>query len=278
MRLPVAGSRMMQTVSIPGTTLSCSKFIFGTASLFNVGTKKRRVRLLEAAIASGFTHFDTAPYYGFGMAERDLSHVLKSHPNVTITTKVGIYSPGGENQSFNSILFRKSVGRFVRSISRASISFELNRAKLALEGSLRRLGRDHIEIYMLHEPEIELLDTDEWQNWLNNAVKEGKIGTFGLATTSDRLEPFLRHTPNISRVVQVLDSLDRKEADILLRYDRPLQITYGYISAARSRGNTTSVLQILQDAAKRNQDGAIIVSTKRQERLAQYSKLLESLR
>jgi D-threo-aldose 1-dehydrogenase len=265
----------MKTIILPGTTFACSRFIFGTASLFNVGTKRRRIYLLEAAVANGFTHFDTAPYYGFGMAERDLFHVLKANRNVSVTTKVGIYPPGGEGESFAPILLRKAVGRLTPAITRPTISFELAKARSALEGSLRRLGREHIDIYMLHEPKIELLNTDEWQYWLEKLVKAGTIGNFGLALSADRLEAFLEQAPAMTNIVQVLDSLELKEADVLPRYGKPLQITYGYISAALSRGDTRSVTEILKQALKRNRDGAIIVSTKRVEHLAQYSKIVE---
>lgn len=98
----------MRQVILPGTDLSVSRFSFGTASLFNVGSSKMRANLLAAAFDNGFTHFDTAPYYGFGTAERDLKPLLKAHPDITVATKVGIYSPGGEAQSTASVFLRKA--------------------------------------------------------------------------------------------------------------------------------------------------------------------------
>jgi len=80
----------MQKITLPGTGLALSKFIFGTASLFNAGGAARRRALLEAATEGGFSHFDTAPYYGFGMVERDLAPDLRAYPELTVTTKVGI--------------------------------------------------------------------------------------------------------------------------------------------------------------------------------------------
>lgn len=268
----------MRQVRLSGTDLTCSKFIFGTASLFNVGSQKERIRLLESAVDHGFTHFDTAPYYGFGIAEKDLSIILKRHPNITITTKVGIYSPGGENQSSLSVFMRKAVGRFVKNISKPTLSFELDKAKLSLDASLKRLGRDHVELYMLHEPTIDLiLNTEEWVYWLENCVKSGKIRHFGLALTAEKLTPFLERQSELAYVIQMLDSLELKEADLLLKYKKPLQITYGYISAAQKSGSTRSVPEILQDALKRNANGAIIVSTTKTNRLSQYSDLADKL-
>ena len=267
----------MRKIRLPGASLSCSRFIFGCAGLFNVGTQKRRLAVLEAAVDSGFSHFDTAPYYGFGMAERDLADVLKRHHHVTLTTKVGIYSPGGENQSYGEIFLRKAGGRFLPSLSRPTVSFELALARKSLEGSLCRLGRDHIDLYMLHEPRVELVATDEWRGWFQGLMSSGVIGGFGIAATVDRVQGFLEKAPELAPVVQTIDSLDRREADVLTLYGRPLQITYGYVSAARERGDTRSVSEILHAGLKRNRGGALIVNTRRVERLPQYRAILEAM-
>lgn len=267
----------MKKVKLSHTPLEVSKFIFGTASLFNVGEQSKRIRLIEAAVDAGFTHFDTAPYYGFGMAERDMAILAKAHPNVTVTTKVGIYSPGGENQPRASIFLRKALGRFVRPLSNPTLSFDLSRAKAALDASLKRLGRDTIDIYMLHEPTVDIVKTDEWNRWLEDMVTSGKVKSYGLALTEDRLRPFLAKADPLCNLVQVLDSLERREADVLTQHAKPFQITYGYVSAARQNGNTASVSDILQHALRRNPDGAIIVSTKQEARLKQYSDILEAL-
>src|SRR5690606_23775132 len=125
-------SSHMPTVVIPGTELRCSRFIFGTASLFNVGDRAKRLALLMAAVDAGFTHFDTALYYGFGWAERDLGELARVRPCVTITTKVGIYSPGGEDASRTMVFLRKAAGRLIPAISRPTVDFALVRARKML--------------------------------------------------------------------------------------------------------------------------------------------------
>ncbi|MCJ2187471.1 aldo/keto reductase [Novosphingobium beihaiensis] len=265
----------MEKVSIPGIGLSVSRFIFGTASLFNAGDSSARQKLLHSAVEQGFSHFDTAPYYGFGAAERDLAPVLRAYPGVSVTTKVGIYSPGGERQPDWLIFGRKVAGRAIKAISRPEIDFSIDRAKRALSDSLSRLGRDHIELYMLHEPEIGLLDTDEWQYWLEKEKSRGRIGAYGLALRADQLRRFIQVCPQFCGLIQMQDSLDYKEADLLALFSQPMQITYGYVSAARARGDERSVAMILQKALERNRTGALIVSSTRPERLGQYRVLLE---
>ncbi|MBC8740952.1 aldo/keto reductase [Paraburkholderia sp. UCT31] len=266
---------MVQSVQLTGTPIVLSRFIFGTASLFNSGPEKARRRLLFSAVDAGFTHFDTAPYYGFGLAERDLGHVLKARPEVTVTTKVGIYSPGGEEQSGAAVFVRKATGRFIKAISGPTVDFSVARAKRTLEGSLRRLKRDSIDIYALHEPELSLLNTDEWLKWLESLLRDGTIRTFGLALTTDKVEPFLAAGSELTRFIQVHDSLSGREADVLTCYRKPFQITYGYVSASRKEGSPLSVTEVLRRALLRNTNGAIIVSTKQLARLQQYARLVE---
>ncbi|MDM0112746.1 aldo/keto reductase [Variovorax sp. J22R133] len=253
-----------------------SRFIFGTASLFNAGNAIRRRRILESAIDNGFTHFDTAPYYGFGMAERDLAPVLKTHPGVSFTTKVGLYSPGGENQPYWAVFARKAAGRLAPSVSRPALDFSIRRAQTALEGSLRRTGRNAVDIYLLHDPTFELVNTDEWLRWLEACTQSGKVRHFGLALTADMLRPFLQAHSGLCRILQVLDSLDGREADILGQFGKPLQITYGYVSDAFKRGGDMTVTQILKKAMARCPHSAIIVSTTRPERMAQYASIPEA--
>ena len=267
----------MKTVTIPNTNLELSRFIFGTARLFNGGGFRQRQELLFAAVDAGFTHFDTAPYYGFGVVESDLCSVFKEHRDVTFTTKVGIYSPGGETQSDVVVFLRKAIGRLIKPVSRPIIDFSVTRARLAHEGSLRRTGRETVDIYTLHEPLLTLVATDEWRRWLEACVADGKVRYFGLALTADKLEPFLACNADLGGVIQLCDSLDEREADMLGHYGRPLQITYGYVSAALRKNPKVSVAEVLKRALQRNHDGAVIVSSSKVRRLPQYARIAQEV-
>lgn len=237
--------------------------------------QKDRLSLLQAAIDQGFSHFDTAPYYGFGMAERDLGYVLKQYPHITVTTKVGLYSPGGEFQSSMGIYLRKGLGKVYAPLSTPAIDFSLKRAQKSLEGSLQRLRRERIELFLLHEPEIALLNSDEWQRWLQDRQAAGQIQYFGLASVGSKIQPFLNSAAGLASVIQMADSLERKEADLLVPYHKKIQLTYGYVSASLAAGSQMSIDTILRQALVRNADGAIVVTTNKQSRLLQYSKILE---
>jgi aryl-alcohol dehydrogenase-like predicted oxidoreductase len=263
----------MRKVTLADTDLRVSRFIFGTAGLFNAGGPGRRQALLESAFDHGLTHFDTAPYYGFGSAERAMKPFLARHPDATVTTKVGIYSPGGERQPDALVFLRKAAGRLVPAISRPTIDWTLSRAREALDGSLRRLGRGHIDLYALHEPDFRLIHTEEWSRWLQDEVTAGRVRHFGVALEAGGLAPFLKSRSPLGRVVQTTDSLEGREADVLARHGRPMQITYGYVSDAIRRDGEADVRSVLAKALERNRDGAIIVSTRRPLRMGQYAEL-----
>ena len=261
----------MKLITLPGTSLAVSRFTFGTASLFNAGTPKERQDLLAAAYDHGFRHFDTAPYYGFGVAERELAPLLAAHPDATVTTKVGLYSPGGENQSDALIFARKAAGKFLPALSRPTADLSVARARQALEDSLKRLGRGHVDLYLLHEPDIAMLDTDEWRKWLET---ESRVRAFGLAGPTGRLSPFVSRNDPLAQVLQAKDSIAQGEAEYILKHNRPLQLTYGYASAALAGGAPGAAVEvILAEALKRNTTGSILVSTRKADRLALYAQL-----
>jgi len=265
----------LKQIILPGTKLKLSRLIFGTASLFNVGSKIQRINILEEAINQGFTHFDTAPYYGFGLAEKDLSEVLARHPTLTVSSKVGIYSPGGHDQLAWQVFLRKAGGKILPTLSKPAIDFSITRAKTSLEESLKRLGREKIDLFLLHDPNIDLVNTEEWHTWLNAEVQSGKVGAFGLALDRPRLEPFLRSGSPLAPVIQLADSVDLIESSVLNNHNRVPQITYGYLSGAIKRGLVLTQDEIIRQALVINHCGSIIVSTTKLKRIQELTNMVK---
>lgn len=256
----------MRQVLLPGTELHVSRFVFGTASLHHLGPLQAQVAHLEAAAAVGFTHFDTAPLYGYGGAERALGSVFGSDPRVTFTTKVGLYPPGGSDQGRAAMMVRKAGGKLWPRLSRAIADLSVERARRSLHDSLRRLRRDRIELLLMHEPAAGFLRTDEWQRWRES---EGdRIGHIGVAGPARTIAPFMETNAALAEVIQINDGLDTRDADVVIRTGRPLQLTYGYYSSDRSGRSGTD---ITSGALGRNRTGAIVVYSRSQARLAAFS-------
>ncbi|OBX19897.1 hypothetical protein A9995_04930 [Erythrobacter sp. QSSC1-22B] len=250
-----------------------SRLIFGTAQLFRAGLSPHRQVLLETAYEQGMTHFDTAPLYGAGVSERELGRFLASKPEATVTTKVGLYFPGGADQIEALIALRKGLGRRFRPLSRSIENMDLEHAKRSFEGSLRRLRRERVELLMLHEPIAGQFERDDWQSWLEAEKSSGRIGDYGIAVAPERLETFLASGEGPLGITQVHDSLDGREAEPLLSHGLPLQITFGYIGSAVKAGRT-DVVDSLCRAMQRNRDGAIVVSTRHVDRVLTMGRAL----
>lgn len=264
----------MKNIIIPNTNLRCSKFIFGTGSLLNIFNKKKRLDLLENAVELGFTHFDTSPYYGFGIAEENLGEIFKKNKDLTITTKVCLYPPGKLNHSLFEMLFKKSFGKIIPKLSKPNINFSIEFAKKSINESLKKMQIDIIDILLIHEPIIDLLDIDEWKYFLENLVKIGKIKYFGISSlNSSRIKNFIDTKKKFFNIIQTLDSIDLKEADFILNNNLPFQITHGYISSLKKRQQNMLLKDVFKSIINRNPKGAIIISTTKKKNLYEIVNL-----
>lgn len=261
----------LKKTTLPGTELVISRIGFGTASLHHLFTSERRQRLLRDVYAVGITHFDTAPLYGFGIAEKEVGRLLASCPDATVATKVGLYPPGGTEQSFPVTFGRKLLGKLRPALSRAQVDFEVRRAQASLTKSLARLQREYVDLLLLHEPEYSLVDIDEWSRWFERERSSGRIRAFGVSGREQSVAPFCESSTSLATVIQTSDSLSRREADFLLLKGRPLQITYGYLSSERGTRPNFDGQAIVRAALERNTTGCVLISTTRPERVLSFA-------
>lgn len=258
---------MIPKTILPGTNLSLSRLTFGTSRLFSAGKRRDRHDVLAAAADGGFSHFDTAPSYGFGVAEKDLGDVFGHDPHITLTTKTGLYSPGGEDQLWAAIFARKLAGRVAPVFSSPMADWSVDRARRELDLSLKRLRRDRVDVLLLHEPELPLLNTDQWQQWMAEEIGQ-RVGCFGIAVDDRRLLSALSAQQTLPEIVQTQDSISGNEAAPLLAAGRALQFTYGYLSALPTdKRSKSDVASTIQSALARNTHGSVIVSSNNVQRV-----------
>lgn len=266
----------MHRVSLPRTNLELSRLSFGTASLHHLATSRRRQDLLAAAFEHGFTHFDTAPSYGLGIAEQELGRFLKGRrERTTIATKVGLYAPEGSHPNPFAVWTRKTVGKVFPALSQPVVDWSIVAARKSLELSLRRLSVDRIDLLLLHEPIEAAIDSDAFLEWLYLEQRKGRVRAWGLAGDVDRMRPWLARAHPLGMVLQVRDSLDCRDADLLVSHGRDLQISYGYLSSRRALPELLNVTNTLQSALRRNATGSIIVSTRRVARIVDLAAVAE---
>lgn len=121
-------------------------------------TRDESLRCLDAALDRGIDFFDTANVYGMGVSEAALGHWLATRrPRVTIATKAGIVN--GPPRRFDN--------------SEPHLRAEL-------EGSLRRLGIDHVDLFYIHRRDARV-PLEDLVGSLKRLIDEGKIGGYGLS-------------------------------------------------------------------------------------------------
>ena len=157
----------------------------------------------------GVTFFDTADSYGFGRSESLLGIVLsRKRPDVVIATKVGV--------------MRNSEGTLKKDFSRQHIFH-------AVDGSLKRLRTDYIDLYQAHNPTLDQLRHEEIQEAMARLQEIGKIRYWGISisTVEEGLEIIKQGWGNTLQVLY--NVLNQQPAAELL----PLAKQKGYGIIAR---------------------------------------------
>jgi aryl-alcohol dehydrogenase-like predicted oxidoreductase len=218
----------IEFVRIPATPLKVSRIALGTWAMGGWmwgGTDEREsIATIHAALHQGINLIDTAPVYGFGVAEEIVGAALQGiRAEVVIATKAGL-------EWRDEKIFRNG--------SRARIMQEV-------EDSLRRLRTDYIDIYQVHwpDPRVPVEETAEAMRLL---YAEGKIRAIGVSNFSvEQMDSFRRVAP-----LHVLQSpynlFERDLEGRVLQYCRANGIaTLGYgalcrgLLSGRMRPNTT---------------------------------------
>ena len=150
--------------SVPVLTLGTGTF-GGTNEFFKAwggSDVAEASRLVDICLEAGLTMFDSADVYSDGAAEEILGQAIKGRRDqVLISTKATFQHGPGPND----------VG---------SSRYHLIRA---VEGSLRRLGTDHIDLFQLHGFDAKT-PVEEALGTLNDLVRAGKIRYIGCSNFS----------------------------------------------------------------------------------------------
>lgn len=249
----------MREIQVVGIGIGIPILGFGCSSLTSVG-RKQALRLLESAFDAGVRHFDVARYYGYGEAESILGDFAKSRrTQVTVTTKFGI-DPPRRTSALRIVLrvgrqilrfvpsARKSVQHRVSSVLVKGNAFSVADAQRNLETSLRELGTEYIDFYLLHDYVPGNGSSDELVAFLRQAVSAGKIRHFGLGTSIESVIQAADTEPDLCGVLQFQNSVLTRNGEKLSSRALPrgLVITHGALG-----GTYHTVSSFLKDGKNR---------------------------
>ena len=147
------------------TGVSVSPFALGTMMFGAFGNPDHEdsVKIIHRALDAGINLVDTADFYSAGESEEIVGKALAGgrRDGVVLATKAGM--PFGDDPN------RRGASR--RWITQA------------VEGSLRRLGTDWIDLFQIHRLDPSA-DIDETLGVLSDLVRAGKIRMFGTSTAA----------------------------------------------------------------------------------------------
>jgi aryl-alcohol dehydrogenase-like predicted oxidoreductase len=177
------------------------------------------VRTLQRALDAGITFFDTSDMYCQGESEALLGQAVRGRrTQVVLASKVGYCLPAQRKlvarvkPLVRPVIKRLGIKReYLPSTVRGSLSQDFSAAYIvqAVERSLKRLQTDYLDLYQLHSPPREVLESGEFLAPLEQLKREGKVRFFGVSCeTADDAALCLRY-PEISSLQVRCSLLDQ---------------------------------------------------------------------
>jgi aryl-alcohol dehydrogenase-like predicted oxidoreductase len=118
---------------------------------------------VRAAWEAGVTTFDLAPLWGHGASERVTGKALgRNLKDAVLITRVGQVESG----------------------DRVLAQFDAIAVGPAIDLSLERIGREWIDVVLLHNPPDAALTNDRFARGLGAAMASGKVRSWGVSTSS----------------------------------------------------------------------------------------------
>jgi D-threo-aldose 1-dehydrogenase len=213
------------------------------AGLYEPVDDDRAQRVVERALELGIGYFDTAPYYGSGLAERRLGTALRAVPRdrVVVSTKVGR-------------LLRPDASGWTG----AYFDFSRDGTLRSLEASLERLGFDRVDIALVHDPDAHYEEAIAGAfPTLARLRDEGVVRAIGAGMNqAEMLSRFVRETDiDCVLIAGRWTLLDRSAGEELLPLceERGVAVIAGGVfnSGVLAGGDTFDYEQAAEDVAAR---------------------------
>ncbi|MGZ3922034.1 MAG: aldo/keto reductase [Bacteroidia bacterium] len=158
--------------------------------------RKEAIKVLKRAVELGVNFIDTADSYGPYISEELIAEALYPYPEgLVIATKGGLVRTGPDQWPVNA---------------------HPDHLRKALDGSLKRLKSDRIDLYQLHriDPKVPV---EETFGFLKKAQTDGKVKYIGLSeVTIENIKKAQQYFDVVS--VQNMYSVDNRKWEPVLEY------------------------------------------------------------
>ncbi len=158
MRLDLIGEvRVMKKLELGNSGLQVSEISLGCMRMDQL-SKQDANRVIENALELGIDFFDHADIYGGGKSEEIFADAINMNPS--IREKMVIQSKCGIRDGF--------------------FDFSKEHILASVEGSLKRLKTDYLDVLLLHRPDT-LVEPEEVAEAFNELKQSGKVRHFGVS-------------------------------------------------------------------------------------------------
>ncbi|WP_163193029.1 aldo/keto reductase [Clostridium thermarum] len=147
----------MRKINIGKSGFEASEIVLGCMRI-NKMTVEELSNYVDVALGEGITLFDHADIYGGGYCEELFGKVLASRPG--LRDKIQIQSKCAIRQGY--------------------YDFSKEHILKSVDGSLKRLGTDYLDILLLHRPDT-LMEAEEVAEAFDNLKSSGKVINFGVS-------------------------------------------------------------------------------------------------
>ncbi|HYP75747.1 MAG TPA: aldo/keto reductase [Polyangiaceae bacterium] len=218
----------MRLRAFGNTDLQVSELGLGCARIGGIfqGDTSSFVRLIAVARDAGINFFDTADMYSQGESESLLGRAFGTERSrVVIATKAGYALPQRRRLAAALKPVLRPVIRAFKlrrdrlpSSARGSLGQDFSPAYLvkALEGSLRRLRTDYVDLFQLHSPPLEVVERGEWEPTLEALKRSGKVRYYGIACDTLATGLAAMRYPGVSSLQFTFSLLEQKALEALL--------------------------------------------------------------
>lgn len=165
---------MPANISLSPNGPQFSQVVFGTWRVLDdpsTQTPDGLLHRLNTCLEAGITTIDTAEIYGGYRVEEALGEAFRLDPSLRsklqIVSKCGIYVPSEFHPKRRTAFYNATAEQIVKSA----------------EKSLRFLGTDHLDLFLIHRPDW-LTSIDETAEGLNQLIRAGKIRSAGVSNYS----------------------------------------------------------------------------------------------
>lgn len=165
----------MKTYSLPNTSLNLTRIAYGCMQIggswsntpMTRDERAKAARVVEAALAHGINFFDHADIYCRGKSESAFAEIMRdmkiARDSILLESKCGIRFADDPNPG-DPLRYDFSYEHIMRSV----------------EGSLRRLQTDYLDVLLLHRPDA-LMQPEEVARAFDELHRAGKVRYFGVS-------------------------------------------------------------------------------------------------